>query len=262
MGIRPRKKLLLLAALLMVFFAVGKNNIFQGLRPLVRAVESKAILYKTRNFNEIETDNFIFRYEDIDKETLKLIRETAKQKYKNVVDIFDYKLEEKILVVVYNDMDLMMDNTMIKRGNPPVGVYYGNSIHISNPKLWIKDTENLKHKFYREGPMLHELVHLFVDHIGRGNFPIWFTEGVSLYFEYMVDDYEWGKDENINNYTIGELNSNFHSLNQYEAYTASFRLVKNMVNTYGLNRLINIINLLGDGYKVDDFLYLFDESGI
>lgn len=108
--------------------------------------------------------------------------------------------------------------------------------------------------------MLHELVHLFTDHIGNGNFPMWFTEGVSLYFEYMVDGYEWGKGlvfTATDTYTIKELSGNFYNLNQYRAYTQSFRLVKNMVEDNGLGKLIDIIESLGKGHNMDEFIHLF-----
>ena len=85
------------------------------------------------------------------------------------------------------------------------------------------------------------------------------TEGVSLYFEYMIDGYEWGREVVFleKNYTIEELNSQFSSLNQYEAYTKSFRLVRTLVENHGLDKLMEIISSLGDGHDFDEFLYLF-----
>ncbi|HZK57256.1 MAG TPA: hypothetical protein VFD17_03005, partial [Clostridia bacterium] len=163
---------------------------------------------------------------------------------------------------VYNNADLMMKTTMLRRGDPPIGVYYGDSVHILNPELWAEKSEGLEYIFCNKGPMLHELVHLFTDHIGNGNFPMWFTEGVSLYFEYLVDGYEWGKGilfTDTNTYTIKELNNNFYGLNQYRAYTQSFRLVKNMVDSYGLDKLIDTITLLGEGHNMNEFIYLFEK---
>jgi len=177
---------LLLFIYLITTYAVRTFGTIGTVRPLIRSIENKIVLYKTRNFNEFETDDFIFRYEDIDEETLDLIINTAKDKYIKVTDVFQYELQDKVLIVIYNNTDLMMSTTMLSKGNPPMGVYYGDSIHIANPKLWVDRTDDLDYKFYNEGPMLHELVHLFTDYAGRGNFPMWFTEGVSLYFEYTV----------------------------------------------------------------------------
>lgn len=236
-------------------------GIIGTVRPIIRSIENRFVLYRTRNFNELETEDFIFRYDDIDKQTLDLIVNTTKDKYRQIIDVFQFDFEDKILVVIYNDTDLMMSTTMLSKGNPPMGVYFGDSIHIANPKFWVDNKEELEHKFYNEGPILHELVHLFTDHVGRGNFPIWFTEGVSLYFEYMIDGYEWGKEVNFlgKDYKIEELNDNFHSLNQYKAYTKSFRLVNGLVESYGLDKLMDIIESLGNGHSIDEFIHFFEE---
>ena len=254
----------LLVIWLISFYVANSYEILGGLRPLVRGIENKIVLYKTRNFNETETDTFVFRHEDMDNEILELVKNTAEDKYREITKIFQYEFRDKILVVIYNDMDLMMNTTMLRRGEPPMGVYYGDSVHILNPGLRGEgaEAEKTAYEFYNRGPVLHELVHLFTDHIGNGNFPMWFTEGVSLYFEYMVDDYEWGEGvvfTDPNAYTIGELNSNFYGLNQYKAYTQSFRLVRDMVDNHGLNKLMDIIVLLGKGHNIDEFIYLFEK---
>src|SRR5690554_7253947 len=59
---------------------------------------------------------------------------------------------------------------MLKKGDPPMGVYYGDSVHSLDPKHWVDSMEELDYKFYNEGPVLHELVHLFTDHSASGNF--------------------------------------------------------------------------------------------
>jgi len=252
---------LLLFMWLISSYTINTFGIIGTVRPLIRSIENRIVLYKTRNFNELETDTYIFRYENIDKKTLDLIINTAEDKYKQIADIFPYKLEDKVLIVVYNNTDLMMNTTMLSKGDPPMGVYYGDSIHIANPELWVDRIEELDYKFYNEGPMLHELVHLFTDHVGRGNFPMWFAEGVSLYFEYMIDGYEWGEEVIFSekDYTIEELSGQFKSLNQYEAYTKSFRLVKTLVQNHGLDQLIDIITSLGNGHSLNEFIYLFEE---
>lgn len=243
-------------------YGISNYGVVRGLRPLVRNIENRIVLYKTRDFKETETDTFIFRYDDIDNKTLELIKDTAENKYREIADVFQYEFGDKILMVIYNNANLMMRATMLRKGDPPMGVYYGDSVHILNPELWVKGEEELEYVFCNKGPVLHELTHLFTDHIGNGNFPMWFTEGVSLYFEYMLDGYEWGKEvvfTDTNTYTIKQLNNNFYDLDQYRAYTQSFRLVKNMVDNYGLDKLIDIITLLGRGYNMSKFVHLFEK---
>ncbi|SET01519.1 Peptidase MA superfamily protein [Natronincola peptidivorans] len=235
-------------------------NVKVVFRPMVRAVESRLVGYKTQGYDFVTTENFIIRYEEnIDLEIVKMIARTAEDKYRAAVEVFEYKPKEKIQVILYDNPEVLMQTTMLKKGSPPMGVYYGDTIHILNPIHWVKNVEKVEEYFYSQGPFLHELVHLFTDHIAKGNFPIWFTEGVSLYFEYKVDGYEWGKEVVFqeNEYTLEELTDNFHGLNEYLAYTQSFRNVKNFVDDHGIDALMDIIKVLGEGKSLQEFIHLF-----
>lgn len=222
-------------------------------RPSVRTVESGFVSYKTSNFSQVESNNFVVKYEDVDEEVINLVIKTAEDKYSRLVDIFNYKFNDKIEIIVYNDVNKMMSTTMLRGNRAPMGVYFGNSIHIYNPIYWINEDEDMHKVFYYEGPVLHELAHKFTDHIGRGNFPTWFTEGVSLYLEYMVDGYEWGVglevDEQV--YSIENLTNNFYALDVHTAYTQSFRFVRGYVERNGIESLIELIDEIGKGNKVD-----------
>ncbi|AOY75336.1 peptidase MA family metallohydrolase [Clostridium formicaceticum] len=235
-----------------------QNNITTAFRPMLRNVENKVISYRTRSYDFITTDHFIIRYDDgIHQEVVDLVAMTAEDKYAEVIKAFEYKLEEKVMIVLYDDVEALMNITMLGRGIPPMGVYYGNSIHLLNPSHWIKDDEDMEATFYFEGPLLHELVHLFTDHVGKGNFPVWFTEGVSLYFEYRVDGYEWGKEVVELDYTIEMLRDEFYALDEYLAYTQSFRIVRNFVENHGEEALIEVIKSLGEGKHLQNFIHLF-----
>jgi hypothetical protein len=256
--------LCIIGFLLIVYYGLQWNQSIAvtTFRPMVRKFENTLISYKTGNYNVLETENFIIRYDYLEEDLLKLISKTAEDKYKELVKIFQYHKKDKILLVVYNDSDIFMNTIMLKKGTPPMGVYYGNSIHILNPSYWINDREDMEHMFYFEGPILHELTHLFIDHTGKGNFPTWFTEGVSLYFEYRIDGYEWGREVVFedNKYTLDRLTNDFYSLNEYKAYTKSFRIIKNFVDQHGMNRLLKMIEALGKGENLMDYYYLFDEQ--
>lgn len=252
---------ILLFIFLISVYATSNFNLVSSTRPLIRNIEQRIVLSKINDFNKIETDNFIFRYKETDRETLNLVMDVTEEKYEDLIDIFGYRFNKKIPVVIYEDMDLMMNATMLKKGQPPMGVYYGQSIHILNPNLWVEPSEDMYYKLYSEGPVLHELTHLFTDHSGGGNFPMWFTEGVSLYFEYMIDGYEWGKEVEFveGEYTIEDLNNRFKSLNQYKAYTKSFRLVRSFVEEHGIMYLLDFITNLGDGHSFNEYIHLFKE---
>jgi len=62
-------------------YAVSVSRVIGVVRPTIRSIENRIVLYRTRNFNEVVTDDFIFRYENIDQQTLDLIISTAEDKY-------------------------------------------------------------------------------------------------------------------------------------------------------------------------------------
>ncbi len=240
---------------------INPNEIIRITRPLMRNLEYRMVSLQVRGYNQLETENFIINYQDIDKKVLNLVAVTAESKYQQTVELFKYKPNNKIKIVLYDDPEPMMRVTTLRKGTPPMGVYYGDTLHILDPTHWIKDTSQMEYIFYREGPILHELVHLFTDHLARGNFPIWFTEGVSLYFEYEIDEYQWGKDVEFKEgeYTLDELTYSFNEKDQYLAYTKSFRIIKNYVEEHGLESLMKLIMELGEGNQFKNYHGLFKD---
>jgi len=240
-------------------YRTKKSNIVTTFSPLIRQVENTRISYMTDDYPYVMTEHFIIRYDEgIDRDILDLVEKTAEEKYNQMVEIFNYQVSNKILIVLYNDVEELKKNTMLKEYPPPMGVYYANSIHLLNPRYWIEE-ENLEKVFYSQGPMLHELAHLFVDHIAKGNYPAWFTEGVSLYLEYEVDGYQWGEEVDLKEeeYTLEILTNKFHQLDEYLAYTQSFRIIKKFVSEKGMKSLIDIIKALGEGNDIQNFISLF-----
>lgn len=250
-----------------IVFAMGfflyemqMHSVTVAFRPIIRNVENRIVDYRTHRYESVVTENFIIRYdEDISKDIIDMVARTAEDKYTHTVEAFQYKPQEKILLVIYDDPEALMRTTMLRKGFPPMGVYYGDTVHILNPTHWVKEEENLEAVFYSEGPLLHELVHLFTDHLAKGNFPLWFTEGVSLYFEYRIDGYEWGKDVvfEAGEYSLEDLTNNFHGLNEYMAYTKSFRIVNNFVEEQGFDALTEMIRALGEGRNIEEFIHFF-----
>ncbi|MBM7615545.1 peptidase MA family metallohydrolase [Alkaliphilus hydrothermalis] len=262
---RPTPKwkpiMVVLFACILLIGVMGKGKMIAAVNPAIRYFEHQMVAFQVRNYNQLETDNFIIKYQEVDKEVLDLVAETAEDKFNKVVKLFKYQPNEKILLILYDNPQPMMKITTLRKGTPPMGVYYGDTLHILDPNHWVSDGEELTEIFYKEGPVLHELVHLFVDHLAKGNFPIWFTEGVSLYFEYEVDEYQWGEgiDLSYGEYTLQQLTDSFHELDQYMAYTKSFRLVKSYVEENGLEALIGLVNDLGEGKDIEDYYHLFKE---
>ncbi len=240
--------LLLLVGLLLFFLiviGVFSRPLRASFRPLVRNIENKFVSYKTYDYSYIESQHFLIRYEKgVDRDFVDLMGDKAEDKYKRLREYFDYKPRKKILIIIYNRPESLMEVAMLGEDTVPMGAYFGDALHI----------------LATEGVVLHELAHLFTDHLGGGNFPPWFTEGVSLYFEDRIDGYEWGKDVVLqaDEYSAEDLTKNFYQMEEYLAYTQSYRLVKGLVDREGVDRLVDIIRDLGKGRDIGEYFHLFN----
>ncbi|MBF8982321.1 hypothetical protein IZY60_02105 [Lutibacter sp. B2] len=222
--------------------------------PIVNNIQYKWIAYRTNDFKRIETEHFIIRYNTKDKKMPELVGETIEEKYEDVCANFKYEPKDKTMVIIYNDGKELMKNSNIGQGKPPMGVYLGEIVQVLSPGEWIDDQENISAVFKSDGPMVHEFTHRLVDDLAKGNYPIWFTEGIALYEEYIQNGYEWGKGLSYEDepYTVEALTKSFDDLDQTLAYKRSFELVKVFVDEYGFNPLNDILVKLGEGKSFDD----------
>lgn len=240
--------ILIIIALIFSNFASIKGNLYMILRNVPKSI----VLYKTKNYKKYNTEHFIIRYKTNDKEIVKLVAKASETYYDKVCKQFGYYPEDKTMVILYDNSKELLKNANLGESKPPMGVYYASTIQVLSPKLWTPSQEDIEYLFMNEGPMVHEFTHLIVDDITRGNYPLWFTEGIALYSEYIHTNFEWGKEVKLQKiYTIDELNSEFNKLDQYLAYTQSFRVVKYIVETYGYESLMEILDKLKEGYNFE-----------
>lgn len=218
--------------------------------PHLRELQYQWILFKTRDYPVIETENFVIRYEQEDQEVIRLVAEASEKHYEEIVDMFNYRPERKTVVILYNDPAALMANSNLGKGKPPMGVYYASTIQVLSPRLWIGAHEDMREVFLNEGPMVHEFTHLLVDDMAKGNYPLWFTEGMALYQEYVQTGYEWGKDlrypEN-KPYSLQQLTEEFGSLDEILAYKRSFEIVRDIIESHGFEGMRQVLENLGRG---------------
>ncbi len=215
---------------------------------LFRYFPKETVLNNTVDYNELETEHFTIRYKTNDTEILELVSKASEEYYDEICKQYDYYPEDKTMVILYDDSQELLDNANLSKSKPPMGVYYASTIQILSPREWCPPGEDMEYLFMNEGPMVHEFTHLVIDDITKGNYPLWFTEGLALYSEYIFTEYEWGKEiEGEKIYTIDELNNDFNTLDQYLAYTQSFRVVKHMVESYGFENVMEILERLEAG---------------
>lgn len=218
--------------------------------PHLRELQYQWILYKTRGYEKLETKNFVIRYDQEDQEVIDLVAEASERHYDEMIEMFNYRPKRKTVVILYNDPAALMANSNLGKGKPPMGVYYASTVQVLSPRQWVGEHEDMREVFLNEGPMVHEFTHLLVDDMAKGNYPLWFTEGMALYQEYVQTGYEWGKDLRYPEdkpYSLQQLTEDFGSLDEMLAYKRSFEIVRDIVESHGFEGMKQVLEGLGQG---------------
>lgn len=240
--------LAILATISIYYFEILQVSFY----PVVKQIEKARVLNYAKDFEILETENFIIRYEKEDKEYAQLTGNIADKYYEEICNMFGYHPSTKSDIIIYNNEKDFLDILKFDRGNTPIGVYYSGIINILSPQIWISDSEDINEIYESNGPVIHEFAHLLIDDITRGNYPMWLTEGLALYTEYKITGFEW-QDYDANDYkiTLDELDKRFDSIDQTVAYRKSFEVVKGISDTWGFDKLMNMLDILGEGNNIN-----------
>lgn len=223
------------------------------LYPLVRQAVVLKIDYQTKDMFSEETPHFIIRYVEADADMVAMVAEAAEAAYKPVTTALNYTPKDKSLLIIYPDREAMKKAYGWDGGLNAMGFYWGGVIQILSPKAWMKSQS--VEEFITAGPLTHEYTHLVLDHLTRGNYSRWFTEGLAQYMEYKVNGYEWLTANNGLNgtlYGVKELDEHFDDLpNQALAYRQSLAAVRYIAEVHGDAKLEQVLSCLKSGQKVN-----------
>ncbi|MDT8902955.1 peptidase MA family metallohydrolase [Anaeroselena agilis] len=224
------------------------------LYPVARQAAQAKMNYETRQMAAYETPHFIIKYSPADQTAVAMVAEAAEAAYTPVTKALGYAPPAKTLVILYRDRSELNRNFGWSGDQSAMGVYWGGVIQVLSPRAWLKDGADAE--FIHSGPMVHEYTHLVFDHLSRGNYPRWFTEGLAQYLEYKVNGYEWRTAANSlhdRGYTQDELDRDFDSLaNQALAYRESLAAVRYIAAVHGETGLKNVIAALAAGRTMED----------
>lgn len=241
-----------LAVIVLLIILWARNSTFprQASYNVFHYLSGQEISLKTSGFKEVKTEHFIIKYEPIDEAYVDLIGETAEEAYNSDTKVFGRQPEKITTIVVYPDSASLATSFGWDKDEKALGVYYGGTIRILSPREWLNGGD-IKAKFVKEGPMNHELAHLLVDEMTRGNYNRWWTEGIAQYVEKKTTGFEFsdpftGKSE-IECYKFSVLEKNFDQLDQQVAYWQSLKAVEYIADNYGEDKLFTILNCLGNG---------------
>jgi hypothetical protein len=140
-----------------------------------------------------------------------------------------------------------------------------------NIVLTAVNTSNIE---WAKGALPHEITHLMVREAifgPFGNIPLWLNEGLAKYSEGpMTDDYKQILNTAIANntlITIQSLSSSFPTASSgaYLAYAESNSIVSYLINTYGWEKMRNLLSIFKEGSTNDKALqsvYSLDVNGL
>jgi hypothetical protein len=244
-----RGRALLLALIMALIFS---SNLFSIKTVIVNAAESVERLRLERltaGYLTKDTENFRIKFALEDAGVIDRVASEAERQLAIVSDYFGYKSQKRITLIVYPDKEDMERGLRISSNGTTLGAFYAGTIIVISPQKWGKEGEQAEGGLY-----IHELTHLIMGDMAKGNYPVWFTEGMALYQEYLNTGFEWGKDYIFKNqpYTMEELTLHFNKLDQILAYKQSFLLVKAMMERNKKEQILDLFNRLKAGEKFSE----------
>ncbi|MDR2939805.1 MAG: hypothetical protein LBV08_05720 [Clostridiales bacterium] len=245
----------ILSFIFLCIYILFKLGFYKNIKQNLYLTEQKLLSKKIMGYS------LEYKYEE--GEYAKIYYSQAGQDYVNVikqaVDIYfpmlaeDFGLQpeglDKVTIILYPNAVELQNAIRYDYGEKiPMGVYYGGIINLLSPQFYVQSDNygEIIEYFIENGPVVHELTHYFTDIKARGNYDIWFSEGVALYYEYKYTNFEWRRDlkEYAREITPEQLKYNFRSINEAAAYRKSFDIVHSYVGKYGEPALQNRIGEL------------------
>lgn len=242
-----------------IFFVMMSTPTINYGRKLVyksgRIVVENRIVNQLESYLQVEGPYARIYYTEQDETYVPLIRRAIETYYPMLLQDFQMEHKKQIAVIMYPSGESMMAALEMEGGDAPMGVYYGSTLNILSPEIWTKgQTEiEIKERFLKDGPIVHELTHLVLDDKTMGNYPLWFTEGVALYYEYKYTGFEWRKDvrHQSRDIDIKTLTKEFHKLDEVISYRRAFDIIYELVQQKGEEGLQQIIDQMAQGTPLE-----------
>lgn len=203
-------------------------------------------------FRDMETktsEHFTIMYPADRSQEGELMLQVAERVYRAFTSDYVLPSEQTITLVLFPDRTGMQERFGWPYEQSATGVYYGGVIYLLSPDDWmntdvppLSDTKAWKEYVYKQGPLVHELAHYYLDQKANGNFPRWYTEGFAQWVEFDMIGYEWivphNKLHNEPLYEYAALHDSFDQLeNQALAYRQAFMWYRYLLEEYGEEKM-------------------------
>lgn len=232
------------------------DGLFSARQHIVRFVVAQSNQYQTRDFEVQEKEFFSIKYLSLDERSVDLIAEGSERSYHDVVQWFGWEPSFQPEILVYPNSLALARHFGWDRDQASIGVYWGGSIHILSPSVWMESSD--VEEFYCEGPMVHEMVHWMVDEMSGGNYARWFTEGMAQYLEKQMNGFSFPRPFDGQEFPhlmrLSELEQSFDGEKQDLAYWQALYTIEYIVSRYGEESLHTILAELASGQKMPQAL--------
>lgn len=192
--------------------------------------------FRTRSLPAISQESINIRYSpSLEVEVSRLIK--LKSQYIQALDAyFNVSLPSPMVILLeHGELNRLVGGDY---NLSSAGAYQGGVVFLGYDGNLAEET------------LVHELGHHYVYILTRGNYPVWYSEGVAQLMEYKLLGSVWFdgiKNNDYYMYSIEELSGDFYGLNdQISAYIQSFQLVK-FIEELGGQANLRILQDLGRG---------------
>lgn len=225
---------------------------------LVREWNKRYIFWETRSAEAVEGEHFTVLHRGASDDA-RLVLAAAEEFYPRVARDLGVEVPDRTPVLLYRDMEALNRSFGWSGNVGTMGVYWAGSIRVLAPRSWIGGAGAAEREavFMHSGPMAHEITHLFVDYLTRGNCPRWFNEGVAQYEEYRLTGFRFAEADAFDParaYSLEDL-GRFDALeDQDRAYHQAFSIVSLLVERQGWDAARGVLADLGMGRSFDTAL--------
>jgi hypothetical protein len=243
-----RGRLIVFLAFAFIMLFLNSGGIKTAAAVMVERAETIRIRKLTQGYSVLETENFSIRFAEKDAAVVQRVAHQAEKQFNLAAEYFGYKLEKKTVLTVYHDKERLQQGLRLPYRGTTLGAYYAGTISILSPSIW-----GIEGDAAEEGLYIHELIHLIMADMAGGNYPLWFTEGMALYLEYINTGFEWGEEYVFDSppYSLAELTGEFVNLDQFIAYKQSFMIVKELMEREGRDKVLELFESLRSNISFD-----------
>lgn len=212
-------------------------------------------LFSTRHLFSISSPHFIVKYDSQSRFNAGLVLETADRAFNQLAKKYNFSAQN-IPIIIYPSRTELNACFGWPASESAMGAYWAGVIRVLDPKAWIPEEEDVREVFVSSGPMVHELTHLIIDHLTRGNVPRWFTEGLAQHEECRITGFQFEAPGNYKEYyPFQKMDRGFDRLpNQALAYRQSFVAVEYIIYVHGEEKIKQILKTLAAGKDMDEAL--------